>query len=78
MFDDHLLDAYSQAVTSAADRVSPSVVNIEVEHEGEARRTGRRPSRPSRERPGGSGSGFIFTPDGSYSPIAMSCIVRAA
>jgi S1-C subfamily serine protease len=64
-FDDNLLDAYSQAVTSAADRVSPSVVNIEVEHDGETRRTGRRGgSRPSRERPGGSGSGFIFTPDG--------------
>ncbi|HVG35743.1 MAG TPA: trypsin-like peptidase domain-containing protein [Pyrinomonadaceae bacterium] len=65
MYDEQLLDAYSQAVTSAADRVSPSVVNIEVEHEGEARRTGRRQGgRPSRERQGGSGSGFIFTPDG--------------
>jgi S1-C subfamily serine protease len=55
--DDALLDAYSQAVTGAVARVSPSVVNIEV-HQAGRTRTGE-----SRERRGG-GSGFVFTPDG--------------
>ena len=54
--DEQLLDSYSQAVVSAAEEVSPSVVNIE------ARKTVSS-QRQSRER-GGSGSGFIITPDG--------------
>lgn len=60
--DEELLDAYSQAVMSAAERVSPSVVNIEVRQQKKTRATSdtRRQSRAE----GGSGSGFVFTPDG--------------
>ena len=57
--DDSLLDAYSTAVTGAVERMSPSVVNIEVHQSG---RGARAPGEP-RERRGG-GSGFVFTPDG--------------
>jgi S1-C subfamily serine protease len=56
--DDSLLDAYSRAVTGAVERMSPSVVNIEV-HQA----AGRTRSGEPRERQGG-GSGFVFTPDG--------------
>jgi S1-C subfamily serine protease len=59
--DDELLDAYSQAVVSVAERVSPSVVGIDVRQR--ISRASANPRRPSREA-GGSGSGFVFTPDG--------------
>jgi S1-C subfamily serine protease len=53
--DDGLLDAYSGAVIGALDRVAPAVTFIEVVHGAKkgAHGTGR-----------GSGSGFLFTPDG--------------
>jgi S1-C subfamily serine protease len=56
--DAPLLDAYSRAVTGTVERVSPSVVNIEVHQSA-----GRSRSGEPRERKGG-GSGFVFTPDG--------------
>ncbi len=54
--DQGLLDAYSQAVVSAADKVSPAVVNVEVRHRVQT------PQGP--REAGGGGSGFVFTPDG--------------
>ncbi|MBI3792115.1 MAG: trypsin-like peptidase domain-containing protein [Gemmatimonadetes bacterium] len=48
--DAALLDAYSQAVVDATDRVRPSVVHLQVRGPG-----GRR---------GATGSGFVFTRDG--------------
>jgi S1-C subfamily serine protease len=56
--ENSLLDAYSRAVIGAVDRVSPSLVNIEVHHAAARTRSGE-----PRERRGG-GSGFVFTPDG--------------
>ena len=56
--DAPLLDAYSRAVIAAVEKVSPSVVNVEV-HQA----AGRSRSGEPHERRGG-GSGFIFTPDG--------------
>jgi S1-C subfamily serine protease len=56
-----LLDAYSQAVVRAAERVSPSVAFIEVSKKRAA--SWNQPGRSPRELRG-SGSGFVFTPDG--------------
>ncbi len=58
--DAALLDSYSRAVTAAVERVSPSVVNVEVHHLARRQASSR---NHSDERRGG-GSGFVFTPDG--------------
>jgi len=54
--DGELLDAYSRSVASAVNKVGPAVVHIAV-------RQAARSSQGQREA-GGSGSGFVFTPDG--------------
>ncbi len=54
-----LLDAYSSAVIYASEKVSPSVVNIDVFQKGRRWRE----AETSLHR-AGSGSGFLFTPDG--------------
>lgn len=54
--DLELLDAYSRAVVSAVEKVGPAVVHISIHQRGSAR-------GPLRDQ-GGSGSGFVFTPDG--------------
>ena len=58
--DDELLDAYSRAVITAAEKVSPSVVYIEVRQPAGGRKAMQNSSREMQA----SGSGFIFTPDG--------------
>jgi S1-C subfamily serine protease len=58
--DAGLLDAYSQAVVAAVEKVSPTVVHLEVKHKMAVRRGSQRHWREGH----GSGSGFLFTPDG--------------
>ena len=56
--DSALLDAYSEAVIGAVDRVGPSVVKVDV------RNTKADAGTRRGHGGGGSGSGFVFTPDG--------------
>ena len=59
--DAQVLDAYSQAVVRVAERVSPAVVNIEVQSQrGSASRSDPRLAPDVQ----GNGSGFLLTPDG--------------
>lgn len=69
--DASLMDAYSRAVTGAAERVSPSVVHIVVKG---SRGTPRAAARSREVR--GSGSGFLFTPDGFI--LTNSHVTRSA
>src|SRR3954454_8336951 len=46
------LDAYSKVIVAVAESLGPAVVNLRAE------------SRDGVRRAGGSGSGFLFTPDG--------------
>jgi serine protease Do len=57
--DAQAMDAYSHAVTTAAERVGPAVVRIDIEREGWG---GGRFNAPPFG--GGLGSGFIFASDG--------------
>src|SRR3989440_1452880 len=54
--DAALLDEYSRTIVSAADRVGPAVVNIDIRQRLNSRRGPR--------EIGGSGSGFVIAPDG--------------
>lgn len=55
--EEKIWDAYSQAVMGAVEQVGPSVVYIEVQQDASGRSRFRGDGR-------GSGSGFVFTPDG--------------
>jgi S1-C subfamily serine protease len=69
--DAELFDAYSGAVVGAVEKVGPAVISVEVFGRRGSARAGRRPDAPS-----GSGSGFVFTPDGFA--LTNSHVVRGS
>jgi S1-C subfamily serine protease len=58
LIETELFDAYSTAVMSAVERIGPSVVKVDVELRS------RRGWRGNPRDAQGSGSGFVFAPDG--------------
>jgi S1-C subfamily serine protease len=66
--DAALLDEYSRTVVSAAERVGPAVVKIDIKQRLESQRGPR--------EVGGSGSGFVIAPDGFI--LTNSHVVHAA
>src|SRR4030081_3606475 len=69
--DDELLDAYSRVVTSAVERVAPSAIQNAAQFPAPPSR-GRGPAQART----GSGSAFIFTPDGFA--LTNSHVIRGA
>jgi S1-C subfamily serine protease len=63
--DAELLDAYSRAVIAAVERVGPTVAHLEVWSDADPRaRRGRGRGGNAPREATGTGSGFLFTPDG--------------
>jgi S1-C subfamily serine protease len=63
--DAELLDAYSRVVVDAVERVGPAVAHLEVWTSDSPSRGRRvRSSADGQQIPSGTGSGFVFTPDG--------------